>query len=167
MDDRNFRQTVVVMCEHSGEGAFGLVVNRVLMKSFLPLLHTFDIGKSAVDMPVYYGGPVKPEHGYIIYAPCGRKYDSIRIGKGLAVTAAREMLRDIASGRGPDKFLFALGFSGWGANQLEDELMTDSWLVSPAEPGIIFDVPAHERWKRAAGLIGVDFFRFSERSGNA
>jgi putative transcriptional regulator len=167
MEDPNFRHAVVLMCEHTEEGAFGLVVNRVLMESFLPLLVNFDIASSSVDMPVYFGGPVKPELGYIIYAPFDRKYGSMKVAGNIGVTASREMLYEILDGRGPDRYMFALGFSGWGSHQLEDELLTDSWIVAPCNPDIIFAVQASERWRAAARMIGVDFHRYSERSGNA
>ena len=69
LEDPNFKHTVILVCEHSREGAFGIVVNRVLMNSFRPLLKAFEIERSVIDMPVYYGGPVKPEQGYVLYSP--------------------------------------------------------------------------------------------------
>lgn len=167
LDDPNFSQSVVLLCDHNEDGAFGLVVNRVLMGSYLPLLENFRIEESAVDMPVYFGGPVRPEQGYIIYSPFSRKYGSMKVTKDVGVTASRAMLYDIAKGRGPSQYLFALGFSGWSSYQLETELMTDSWLVAPMDTGVIFSVKPVERWRRAAQLIDVDFHRYSDRSGNA
>jgi putative transcriptional regulator len=167
MDDPNFRQSVVLICEHNKEGAFGLVVNKVLMTSFLPLLPAFDITESLVDMPVHYGGPVRPEQGYVIYSSCEALYGAIRITDNLVLTASQDILRDLAGGRGPRKFIFALGFAGWAANQLEEELLMDFWLVAPSDDRIIFDVPVAERWKSAADLIGVDPQRFFFRSGNS
>lgn len=167
MEDPNFRQSVILICEHNNDGAFGLVVNKVLMTSFIPLLAALDIQESTVDSPVYYGGPVRPEQGYVVYSSYNERYGTIKITGGLAVTASQDILRDLAGGRGPEKFLFALGFAGWSANQLEDELMTDFWLVAPPDNHIIFDVPVVERWQRAAGSIGVDPQRFFSRSGNS
>ena len=167
LEDPNFSHTVVLMCDHTEEGAFGLVVNRVLMESFLPLLYNFSLEKSEVDMPVYFGGPVKPEQGYIIYAPFSKKYGSLKVSKNIGVTASQEMLYDIVNGKGPERYLFALGFSGWNAHQLEDELLTDSWLIAPSNADILFGMRASDRWRAAAKLIGVDFHRYSERSGNA
>jgi len=167
LEDPNFSHSVVLMCDHTEEGAFGLVVNRVLMSSFLPLLDSFAIEKSDVDMPVYFGGPVKPEQGYIIFAPFSKKYGSLRVAGNIGVTASQEMLYDIVNGKGPERYLFALGFSGWGSQQLEDELLTDSWLIAPGNADVLFGLRASERWRAAARLIGVDFHRFSERSGNA
>jgi putative transcriptional regulator len=167
LEDPNFKHAVVLICEHSKEGAFGIVVNRILMNSFKPLLKAFEIEQSVVDMPIFYGGPVKPEQGYVLYSPYREKYGAMKISKNLAVTASKEILFDIARGKGPERFLFTLGFSGWGANQLEEELMMDSWLVAPLDDTILFKVPVGERWKVAATSIGVDMERYSNRSGFA
>lgn len=167
MDDPNFRQSVVLICEHNKDGAFGLVVNKMLMTSFVPLLAAFEIKESVVDMPVYYGGPVRPEQGYVIYSSYDSHYGAIRIADNLAVTASQEILRDLAGGRGPKRSMFVLGFAGWTADQLEEELMMDFWLVAPLEDRIIFDVPAVDRWKEAAGMIDVDPQRFFFRGGNS
>jgi putative transcriptional regulator len=167
LDDMNFGQTVVLLCDHTEEGAFGLVVNKVIMESFQSLLFNFDIAPGIVDLPVYYGGPVRPEQGYIVYSPFSKKYGNLKIGRTIGVTSSRELLQDIVLGKGPEHYLFALGSSGWNANQLEGELMTDGWLVAPVESDILFRVKPAERWRAAARLIGVDFHRYSERSGNA
>lgn len=165
LKDPNFERTVVLICDHTKDGAFGLVINRILLNSFVPLHGGLDIKEYIVDIPVYYGGPVKPEQGYILYSPEGTYYPSITINKNLALTTAREILVDIVSGRGPERFLFALGFAGWSPGQLEYELMIDSWLVAPSNNKIIFDVSVNDRWKAAAELIGVDLTRFFCRQG--
>jgi putative transcriptional regulator len=167
LDDPHFSQAVVLLCDHADNGAFGIMVNRVITESFQSLFFRFDLEKGPVDMPVYYGGPVQPEQGYIIYAPFSKKYGSLKIAKNLGVTSSRELLQDIVLGKGPEHYLFALGYSGWNANQLEGELMTDGWLVTPVDSDILFRVKPAERWRSAARLIGVDFHRYSERSGNA
>lgn len=167
LEDPNFSRTVTLICEHSKDGAFGIVINRVLMNSFTPLLSSFDIRESMVDMPVHYGGPVKPDQGYVIYSPFDDRYVSIKVSLNLAVTASKEILTDIASGMGPDKYLFALGFAGWGANQLEDELIADSWLVAPFDHDLVFKVPVAERWRYAVESIGVDLERYIHRGGHA
>lgn len=167
LDDENFRQSVVLVCEHTAEGAFGLIINRVLMNSFRPLMKALEIKRSVVDMPIFYGGPVRPDQGYVIYTPFSRKYGQMKINDKLGVTASKEILQDIAEGKGPEKYLFSLGFAGWAADQLEDELMIDSWLVAPLKEDIIFDVDVAERWKAAARSMGVDFERFIHRSGFA
>ncbi len=167
LEDPNFSRSVVLICEHSKEGAFGLIINKILMNSFTPLLSSLDIKNSLLDLPVYYGGPVKPEQGYVLYSPSDEKYMSIRVSEDLSVTASREILYDIAAGKGPGKFMFVLGFSGWSSGQLEEELMMDSWIVAPLDNRIIFEEPVSERWKLAAGSIGVDLDRFINMGGNA
>jgi len=167
LEDPNFKQTVVLVCEHSGEGAFGLIVNRVLMNSFKPLLHAFEIESSLVDLPIYYGGPVRPDQGYVIYSPYNEKYGAIRVTKTLAVTASKEVLQDIARGKGPKQYMLALGFSGWSPRQLEEELMMDSWLVAPLDHNLLFNVEVRDRWKYTAHSIGVDLTRYFHGSGTS
>lgn len=167
LDDPNFSRTVILICEHTKDGAFGLVINRVLMNSFLPLLGSFDINNSVIDFPVYYGGPVKPDQGYVIYSPASEGYASIKVSEQMAVTASREILHEIAEGKGPEKFIFTLGFAGWDANQLEEEVIFDSWIIAPFDSSIIFDTPVNHRWACAARSAGIDFDRFVSWSGNA
>jgi putative transcriptional regulator len=163
--DPNFERTVVLICDHSKDGAFGLVINRILLNSFMPFLCWLDIRKSIIDLPVFYGGPVKPEQGYMLYVPESRCYASINVSDGLALTTTKEILVDVAAGKGPNKFLFTLGYAGWAAGQIEYELMLDSWLLASVDNNIIFDIPVDERWKTAADLIGVDLDRFFHRQG--
>ena len=165
LKDPSFERAVVLICDHTRDGAFGLVINRVLLNSFIPLHGGLDIEECLVDLPVYYGGPVKQEQGYLLFVPSGGSYPSVTVKKNLALTTAKDVLIDIAAGRGPKKFLFALGFSGWAAGQLEYELMSDSWLIAPAHNRIIFNIPVKERWQAAADLIGVDLNRFVCRQG--
>ncbi len=172
LKDPNFERTVILICDHTKDGAFGLVVNRILLNSFVPLLGGLDIKECAIDLPVFYGGPVKPEQGYILYLPSrcesiptGSYYPSIKINDNLALTTAKEILIDIAAGKGPKQFLFTLGFAGWAPGQLEYELMTDSWLIAPVNNKIIFDMPVNKRWKAAADSIGVDLTRLVYKQG--
>lgn len=165
LKDPHFEQTVVLICDHTKDGAFGLVVNRLLLNSFIPLLDGLDIKKCVTDIPVFYGGPVKPEQGYIIYTSPKLYHPSIKINKKLILTTAKEILIDIAAARGPKKFLFILGFAGWAPGQLEYELTSDSWLVAPPVNEIIFDIPFDKRWKAAAESIGIDITRLVQGQG--
>ncbi|RPI35735.1 MAG: hypothetical protein EHM54_07485 [Nitrospiraceae bacterium] len=167
LDDPNFDHAVVLICEHTRQGAFGLVINKVLMNSINPLLQSLGIEKKKLNLPVHYGGPVNPDQGYVIYSPCDKKYQSIVIREDLAVTVSKNILYDIAAGKGPEKFIFALGSAGWEANQLEEELMMGSWIVAPANFHIIFNMPVSERWRAAARLTGVDLDRYCDLGGSA
>jgi putative transcriptional regulator len=165
LKDPNFERTVVLICDHTKDGAFGLVINRILLNSFAPLLDWLDIKECVKDIPVFYGGPVKPEQGYIVFVPEESNYASINIKEDLSLTTAKEILIDISLGKGPKKFLFAIGFSGWAPGQLEYELMIGSWLVAPMDKKIIFDIPVNERWKATADSIGVDLTRLVDKQG--
>lgn len=167
LDDMIFRQTVILICEHTKAGAFGIIVNKILMNSFRSLLNVFEIRGSTIDMPVFYGGPVKPEQGYVLYSPVDEKHESIRVTNDIAVTASKKILHDIVEGKGPKEYLFALGFSGWDADQLEEELMTDSWIVAPLDSRVIFEIPVSERWRHAASSAGVEPDRYINRGGSA
>ncbi len=167
MEDPNFKRAVVLVCEHTKEGAFGIIINRILMNSFKPLLPAFEIEKSKVDLPIYYGGPVRPEQGYVIYSPFDKEYGAMKVTETLAVSTSKDILHDISKGKGPERFMLALGFSGWAPYQLEEELMMDSWLVAPLSYDVVFNMPPAERWREAAALIGVDFGRFFCSSGSA
>jgi len=165
LKDPNFERTVLLICDHSKDGAFGLVVNRILLSSFVPLHGGLDVQEYSIDLPVYYGGPVKPEQGYVLYSSSDIYYPSIKIHDTLALTTATDILIDIATGKGPRQFLFTLGFAGWAPGQLEYEIMTDSWLVAPADNRIIFEIPVDDRWQASADLIGVDLMRVFPRQG--
>lgn len=167
MDDERFAHAVVLLCAHNDEGAFGLIINKILMSSFSTLLADFEISESIIDTPVFYGGPVSPEYGYVIYTPFNKRYGAMRVNSEIAVSSSRAILQDISSGKGPGRHLFALGFAGWGPGQLEQELMGDFWLVAPVDPDLLFRVPTMERWRHAARLIGVDFERYCDRPGHA
>jgi len=165
LKDPNFERSVVLICDHTKDGAFGLVLNRILLNSFVPLLGWLDINESVIDLPVFYGGPVKPEQGYILYTPAGSYHPSIKINDTITLTTTKEILIDIAAGKGPPKFFFTLGFAGWAPGQLEHELMIDSWLIAPINEIIIFDTPIGERWKAAADSIGIDLTRLVYKQG--
>jgi putative transcriptional regulator len=165
LKDPNFERTVVLICDHTKDGAFGLIINRLLLSSFIPLSSGLDIKECIMDLPVYYGGPVKPEQGYILYSSSDLYYPSIKINDSLSLTTSKEILVDVASGKGPEKFIFTLGFAGWASGQLEYELMTDGWLVAPVSDKIIFETPVNDRWKSSAELIGVDLNRVVGRQG--
>jgi putative transcriptional regulator len=165
LKDPNFERTVVLICDHTKDGAFGLIINRLLLSSFIPLSGGLDIKECIMDLPVYYGGPVKPEEGYILYSSSDLYYPSIKINDSLSLTTSKEILVDVASGKGPEKFLFTLGFAGWASGQLEYELMTDGWLIAPVSDKIIFETPVNDRWKSSAELIGVDLNRVVGRQG--
>jgi putative transcriptional regulator len=170
LNDPNFHQSVVYICEHSPQSALGIVINKptniVLNDIFRQLsIKTGDqyMGKQ----PVFQGGPVQTERGFVIHEPPGNWESTLIMGDSLGVTSSRDVLACMARGQGPQKIFVALGYAGWGAGQLETELANNSWLSTPADRGIIFETPIEQRWQAAARLIGVDLSLLSGDTGHA
>jgi putative transcriptional regulator len=116
---------------------------------------------------VYYGGPVQVERGFILHSPATQWESTVTVTDNLAITTSRDILIDIAEGKGPKQYLITLGYAGWGAGQLEFELGQNTWLSGPADPAILFDVAVEDRWMRAAQDLGVDLNLLSGDSGHA
>ncbi|WP_440996455.1 YqgE/AlgH family protein [Arhodomonas sp. SL1] len=168
--DPNFAQSVTYLCEHSEEGALGIVINRPAGLRVGELLEHLDItvtDEGIADHPVYAGGPVQRERGFVLHRPVGSWEASRAVTDELAVTTSRDILEAIARGEGPEEWLLALGYAGWGAGQLEQELAENAWLNGPATPGLLFHQAPDERWRAAAALLGVDLNRLSSESGHA
>lgn len=168
--DANFARSVTLICEHSGEGAMGIVINR------LTDLHLGDIfeqlgiepGKAThAGSGVYFGGPVQNNRGFVLHEPLGSWESTLSVTDKFGVSTSRDILDAIAENRGPEKFMVALGYAGWGAGQLEREISENSWLSGPASRDIIFDLPVEHRWKAAAQLVGVDLSTLSGEAGHA
>lgn len=170
LGDPNFERTVTYIYSHDEDGALGLVINRPLDIRFSELLDHLDIASTtpaAFDTPVVFGGPVEVERGFVLHEP-GEHWDAlIEVEGGLAVSASRTMIEAIASGVGPARVMVALGYAGWGAGQLETEVLDNAWLSGPASLDIVFDVPFEQRWERAARLMGVDVERLSSQAGHS
>jgi len=168
--DPNFHGSVILICEHDEEGALGLVVNRPLeltLGAVLEQLSLPDDRPGLADRPVYSGGPVENQRGFVVHDAPGHYPDSLSVGDTLAVTSSEDVLAAISRGEGPAHFLVALGYAGWGPGQLEQELAENAWLAAPAAPGLIFDTAIAERWRAAASQIGVDPLRLSGEAGHA
>jgi putative transcriptional regulator len=168
--DANFARSVTLICEHSEEGSMGIVINR------LTDLHLSDIfdqlgiapGKASyADDVVYLGGPVQNNRGFVLHEPLGDWESTLSVTDKFGVSTSRDILEAIAENRGPEKFIIALGYAGWGAGQLEREITENSWLSGPASRDIIFDLPVEQRWKAAAHLVGVDLATLSSEAGHA
>lgn len=167
--DYNFSRTVTLVCEHNEHGALGVVVNRPLDMTLDEVLQQFALSTTdelVAGAHVYHGGPVQTERGFVIHDGNGDFEGSLRIGPDLAVTTSRDVLEAIAAGSGPTRVLVALGYAGWAGGQLEHEMAENSWLSVPVDAGILFDVPAAERWTATAGLLGIDL-RLLNQVGHA
>mgnify|MGYP002381324676 FL=1 len=168
--DPNFFQTVVYIGEHNANGALGLVINRPLNLSLEQLLNHLQIATDRFDLakaPVYSGGPVQPDQGFVLHSPVGHWGATLRVTDRLGITTSRDILQAVAEGQGPTHLLVALGYAGWGPGQLERELVENSWLSSPADFDILFHTPSERRWLAAAALLGIDLNLLSTDAGHA
>lgn len=168
--DPNFSRSVALICQHDEDGAMGVVVNRPSEYTLGEVFEQMGIasGDDALrEQVVLAGGPVHPERGFVLHDG-GREWDSsLAVADGLFVTTSRDVLEAIAGGEGPSRSVVALGCAGWGAGQLEYELVENSWLTVPSDAELLFSTPLEARWQAAAGRIGVDMTRVADYSGHA
>lgn len=178
MADGTFAGSVVYLCEHTEKGALGLVINKpidIKLKNLFEKVELTLDRQDLADAPVYFGGPVQTERGFVLHEPLGATGDgegthynsTLQIPGGLEMTTSKDVLEAMAHGAGPKKVLVTLGYSGWGAGQLEDEIGRNGWLTVNAEPGIIFDTPVEQRYERALSLLGIDPRMLSQEAGHA
>jgi len=168
--DPNFHQTVTYMCDHNEQGAMGLVINRPLDIELGELLGHLDIEDKRVAqpyVPVYQGGPVQTERGFVLHEGLGQWEATMSVTDNIGVTLSQDIIEAIARGEGPRRFLIALGYAGWGEGQLEAELAANAWLNGPADPTILFDTPIEQRWTASAQLLGVELKNLSTDVGHA
>ncbi len=171
MGDPRFHRSVIFLCAHSGEGAMGLIVNKPAPElKFRDLLKQLKIEPAAdvSGIRVHFGGPVEHVRGFVLHSA---EYDangaSLKVGGGFAMTATLDVLQDMAKGNGPDRALMALGYSGWGPGQLEGEIAANGWLIAPADPGLIFEMPDAGKWEAALQSIHIDPRLLSAGGGRA
>lgn len=174
MGDETFAGTVVFLCEHTEKGAMGLVINRPIDIKLKNLFERVDLALDRDDLaeaPVYFGGPVQTERGFVLHERIvaeGSTYNSsMTVPGGLEMTTSKDVLEALSHGAGPRKLLVTLGYSGWGAGQLEDEILRNGWLTVDAEHSVIFDTPAEQRYNRALSLLGVDPALLMQDAGHA
>lgn len=170
LKDPNFARTVTYVCEHNSDGAMGIIINRPMdlrLGSVLEQLEIPSIDRDVTKAPLYLGGPVQTDRGFVIH--CGpHHFDStMTVTPDIRITTSRDVLEAIASGRGPAQCLVALGYAGWTSGQLEDELAANAWLSAPADAEILFTLPSPMRWQAAAQLLGVDLNLLSGEAGHA
>ncbi|MCB9990014.1 MAG: YqgE/AlgH family protein [Rhodospirillales bacterium] len=172
MGDPRFHKAVIYMCAHDANGAMGLVINHTLPGVDLgQLLEQLNIHpeeiKGDVSKPVMSGGPVETARGFVLHSNDFAQDDTIKIDEAFSVTGTIDALRAIASGTGPEKMLFILGYAGWGAGQLDQELQDNAWLVTDPDPDLIFGASAEEKWVKAVQTLGIDPGMLSGEAGNA
>jgi putative transcriptional regulator len=169
LEDENFNHSVTLLCEHSDQGALGLIINRPLQLKLTEMLDQMDLPRAALDQDssIYWGGPVAPERGFVIHEGAGAWDSTMAVGGNLYITTSRDILKAIGEGRGPRHYFVALGYAGWSAGQLESEILSNSWLNTPVDSAILFRTPASERWKLATRLLGVDPTQLGGEAGHA
>ncbi len=170
MGDPRFAHAVVAVCAHSPEGAMGLIVNKPLPKPGMgDLLEQLGIAVTVSDhkaAPILFGGPVETGRGFVLHSPEWHAA-TMPVGDGLAMTATRDILEEIAAGRGPVQALLALGYAGWGPGQIEQEILANGWLVSEADPGLALGPEHATKWTRAIAAMGIDPRSLSAAAGHA
>lgn len=169
MGDSNFDGSVVYVAEHGPTGALGLVINRPTDLSLGTLFERIDLkleGELA-HASVYFGGPVQPDRGFVLHRPRGTWGATVSVTDDVGLTSSKDVLEAVAAGEGPEGLLVALGYSGWGPGQLEDEIARNAWLTTPADTAVIFDAPAEDRLGRAFGLLGINPAFLSSAAGHA
>ena len=169
-----FAGSVIYLCEHNDKGALGLVINKPIDIKLKNLFEKVELTLERDDLaeaPVYFGGPVQTERGFVLHERLsseeGHYNSSLQIPGGLEMTTSKDVLEAISQGVGPKKLLVTLGYSGWGAGQLEDEMSRNGWINVSAEPGIIFDTPVEQRYDKALSLLGIDARMLSQEAGHA
>ena len=170
MADPNFSGSLTYICEHNEQGALGVVVNRPTDMTLASLFEQIQmpLGSAAMaGQPVYYGGPVQTDRGFVLHQPLGTWNSTVSIGDSLGLTSSKDVLEAVALGEGPEKLLVTLGYAGWGPGQLEDEIARNAWLTVEAHPDVIFETPVAERLSRAYGLLGIDPAFLSSSAGHA
>ena len=163
-----FGNTLTYVCDHNGQGALGLIINRPVDLALTELLIQFDCATNVdANLVVVEGGPVQRERGFVLHSADVQTDASMPIGNDLLLTASRDILEVIGTGDGPKHFIVALGYAGWGEGQLEKELMDNAWLTVPATEEILFDTPFHKRIDSAAKSLGINFQLMSPHLGHA
>ena len=170
MLDPIFGGSVVYLCEHNDRGALGMVINKPTDLRIGDLLSKLDLTAEIApfaENPVMFGGPVQDDRGFVLHSPPGPFSSMLKVTDDIAFTTSRDVLESVASGKGPDRLLVSIGYAGWAAGQLEDEIGRNGWLTVAADPKVIFDLPINERYTAALKLLGIDPAMLSAGAGHA
>ncbi len=171
MGDPRFEKSVIFLCAHSEEGALGLIVNKPSREiRFSNLLEQLDleVGDTSRDIRVHFGGPVENERGFVLHsADYAAEAATLRVSDKFGMTATLDVLEDIAKGNGPSMALLALGYSGWGPGQLEDEILQNGWLTCEANDSLVFGTDDDHKWAAALATLGIDPLTLSSTAGRA
>ena len=174
MQDPNFKQSVIYLCEHNDEGAMGIIINQPIDISIADMLEQIDIERTlplvdplSIEYPVLNGGPVAEDRGFVLHTVHTDYCSSIVITPQLAVTTSLDILSQLGTHLAPQQFIVALGYAGWDVGQLEQELANNQWLTIEADSNIIFSTPIDQRWQQALAKLGISPANLSSDIGHA
>ena len=170
LEDDRFYKTVIYICAHSSEGTMGIIINKKIDYDLYPdLLEQLGIDKPLSGKKLYirYGGPVETGRGFVLHSDEVIQKETLSIGKGVALTSNVEFFEDLSKGKGPENSIFALGYAGWGAGQIEKEIFANSWMTLSADSKFLFDEEVSNKWSKAYSLLGIDPNKLSQFSGRA
>jgi putative transcriptional regulator len=180
LEDGIFSRSVIYLCEHSPQGAMGVVINKPGDLNLQALFDKLDLPLLREDLrqsPVMQGGPVHTERGFVLHDPVRLEdplqeeadifASTLKVPDGLELTTSRDVLEALGAGAGPRRVLMTLGYAGWGEGQLESEIGENTWLTMPADPRIVFDTPLERRYDEALGLLGLKSWMLSPEAGHA
>lgn len=170
MADPYFSGALVYICEHNAQGALGVIVNRPIDMTLAALFEKIELPLETAGfdrMPVYFGGPVQTDRGFVLHRPVGGWQSTLAVNGHVGLTSSRDVLQAVGKEGEPHEIIVTLGYAGWSAGQLEDELAQNAWLTVPAEPRILFDLPFEERLPAAMNTLGISFANLAEEAGHA
>lgn len=170
MADPDFEHSVTYICEHSDQGALGITINRPLDMELSEILEQLSLQSpdtAMLSQQVLRGGPVHGERGFVLHETGQDWEGTTDVGHSIFVTTSKDILTDVADGNGPERLLMALGYAGWGAGQLEEEIRQNAWLTVPASRELVFETPVEQRWRAAAKSIGIEASSLILQPGSA
>ncbi len=170
LQDSNFSGTIAYICRHDENGALGLVVNRPMNMTLGALFQQIEIPLESDTLsarPVYLGGPVQTDRGFVLHSPVGNWRSTLRVNEAVGLTTSRDILEEIGRGQTPESLFVSLGYAGWGAGQLEEEIKLNSWLTVEARMDVVFEMPAEARLPAALHILGIDPAFLSDEAGHA
>ena len=170
MADPNFANTLTFVCEHNKDGALGIVVNKPTDMMLSTLFEQIDVPLANAEVgktPVHFGGPVQIDRGFVLHRPLGNWQSTLAISENLGLTTSKDVLEAVGRGEGPKDMFISLGYAGWSAGQLEQELAQNAWLTVAADADVLFELPPEGRLPAAMRLLGIDFSRLSDDVGHA
>jgi putative transcriptional regulator len=170
MVDPNFARTLTWVCEHNDDGALGIVVNRPTDMTLSALFEQIELQLANAEVgarPVHFGGPVQVDRGFVLHRPLGNWQSTLAISDDVGLTTSKDVLEAVGRGDGPKDVFVSLGYAGWSAGQLEQEIAQNAWLTVGADADVVFELPAEARLPAAMRLLGIDFSRLSDDVGHA